>query len=216
MILRAEAVKKRFAERTILAGASLTLEPGEVVLLVGANGSGKTTFARILATLLPPDDGEITLDDVPVDEKRSQSRRSIGYASHAPLLYQGLTPLENLEFFGRLTGIVAAAQRGAELLERFGLSAFARTPMTHFSRGMLQRVVLSRALLADPPFLILDEPYAGLDDEGVATINDVLADAKARGTAALLIAHDRERAAAIRTRALRLRAGRIEPAQEAA
>lgn len=214
MILRAEAVRKRFAERTILAGASLTLEAGEVVLLVGANGSGKTTLARILATLLPPDDGEITLDDIPVDEKRSASRRSIGYASHAPLLYAGLTPLENLEFFGRLSGVpvAAAGPRAAELLERFELSAFARTPMTHFSRGMLQRVVLSRALLADPPVLILDEPYAGLDDDGVATVNAVLAEAKARGKSALVIAHDRERAAKVRTRTLRLSGGRIEAA----
>jgi len=212
LILRAEGVRKRFAERTILAGASLTLEPGEVVLLFGANGSGKTTLARILATLLPPDDGVITLDYVPVDEKRSASRRAIGYASHAPLLYAGLTPLENLEFFGRLTGIAAAAARATELLDGFGLSAFARTPMTHFSRGMLQRVVLSRALLADPPILILDEPYAGLDDDGVAAVNAVLADAKALGKSALLIAHDRERAAKVRTRSLRLSGGRIEAA----
>src|SRR5262249_23945254 len=132
--------------------------------------------------------------------------------SHAPLLYAGLTPFENLEFFGRLTGLAAAPTRATKLLDRFGLTAFARTPMTHFSRGMLQRVVISRALLADPSILILDEPYAGLDDEGVATVNAVLADAKARGKAALLIAHDRERAAKVRTRSLHLSGGRIEAA----
>jgi ABC-type multidrug transport system ATPase subunit len=149
LILRAEAVTKRFDDRPVLSGASLTLEPGQVVHLVGPNGSGKTTLARIVATLLPPDEGEILVDDVPVSERRSQTRRAIGFASHAPLLYLALTPVENLEFFARLSGARDGRRRALELLERF---ARAGGPPAHRAllAGMLQRVVLCRALLNDP------------------------------------------------------------------
>jgi heme exporter protein A len=209
--LRAEAVRKRFDERTVLAGASLALEPGEVVLLSGANGSGKTTFARILSTLVAPDDGEVSIDDLPVGERRSAARRAIGFTTHLPLLYETLTPMENLEFFGRLAGVAGARSKAGALLERFGMTAFANFPLHTFSRGMLQRVVLSRALLHDPRYLILDEPYAGLDSEGAGTLNAVLREAIARGAAALLIGHDPERAA-IATRSVRMDRGRIEAA----
>lgn len=211
MSLRAEAVRKRFDERTVLAGASLALEPGEVVLLSGANGSGKTTFARILSTLVAPDDGEVSIDDLPVGERRSAARRAIGFTTHLPLLYETLTPMENLEFFGRLAGVAGARSKAGALLERFGMTAFANFPLHTFSRGMLQRVVLSRALLHDPRYLILDEPYAGLDSEGAGTLNAVLREAIARGAAALLIGHDHERAA-IATRSVRMDRGRIEAA----
>jgi ABC-2 type transport system ATP-binding protein len=210
--LRAESVRKRFDERTVLAGASLTLEPGEVVLLSGANGSGKTTFARILATLLPPDDGEVLWDDVPVGERRRAARRAIGFATHHSLLYTGLTPAENLEFFGDLAGVPGPRAAAAALLARFGMAEFAHTPLTTFSRGMLQRVALARALLNNPRVLILDEPYAGLDPEGVSALNSALAEGRERGTATLVVGHDRDRAASVTTRAVRLERGRIEAA----
>ena len=212
MILRADSIRKRFDERSVLAGASLTLSPGEVVLLSGANGSGKTTFARILATLLPPDDGEVLWEDEPVSEHRRAARRMIGFATHHSLLYSGLTPTENLEFFGRLAGVAGARDAATALLARFGMTEFAHTPLTTFSRGMLQRVVLSRALLHNPRVLILDEPYAGLDTEGTSTLNALLAEGRERGTATLLVGHDRDRAAAVTTRAVRLERGRIETA----
>jgi len=210
LILRAEAVTKRFDDRPVLSGASLTLEPGEVIHLVGPNGSGKTTLARIVATLLPPDEGEILVDDVPVSERRSQTRRAIGFASHAPRLYLALTPVENLEFFARLSGARDGRRRALELLERFGLEQAAHRPIAFFSRGMLQRVVLCRALLNDPELLILDEPYAGLDDAGVLAVNQVLAEIRKRGRTVLLIAHDKERGGGVITRTVRLRNGRVE------
>ena len=212
VVLRAESLLKRFGSRVILAGVTLEVLPGEAVLLTGANGSGKTTLARILATLLPPDAGRVTLDGESVDRRPAAARRRMGFASHAPLLYPGLTPAENLRFFGRLSGVADAERRARALLDRLGLSAFSDVPMTHFSRGMLQRVALSRALLPEPPILILDEPYAGLDDEGVRTVNELIAEARARNAATLLVAHDQERAAPVVTRRMRMSEGRCEPA----
>ena len=182
------------------------------MVLSGANGSGKTTFARILATLLPPDDGEVSLDDVPIGERRAAARRAIGFTSHQALLYAALTPLENLEFFGRLAGVIKARTKAGALLARFGLSPFADVPITHFSRGMLQRVTLCRAFLHEPRFLILDEPYSGLDTEGSAALDSLLSEAIGRGAAALLVGHDAERSTSRATRSLRLSRGRVEAA----
>ncbi len=208
--LGARDIEKRFEHRPILRKASLEIGPGEVVLLQGANGSGKTTFARILSTTLPPDSGTVTLDGAPIGRSLRAARRAIGFASHRPLLYLGLTPLENLDFFGRLSGVADASARARRLLERFGLGAFTDAPVERFSRGMLQRVALIRALLGEPRVLVLDEPYAGLDDEGTATLNAMLGEARDRGAAALVISHDRDRAASVLTRVRMLRNGVIE------
>jgi len=212
LILAARDIRKRFEDRIVLRGASLELHPGEIVLLGGRNGSGKTTFARILATSLGPDAGTVTLDGRPVRQALRESRRSIGFSTHRPLLYLGLTPLENLEFFGKLAGVADAGSRATRLLSSFGLEEFAGTGMEHFSRGMLQRVSLSRALLPEPRVLVLDEPYAGLDEQGIQTLNALLLEAKGRGAATLLVSHDRERVPPGITRVCALRDGAIEAA----
>lgn len=210
MILRANGIRKRFESRSVLRDASMDLRSGECVLLQGANGSGKTTLAQILATLLAPDRGTIEFDGAPALKNRQATRRAIGFASHRPLLYPGLSPLENLSFFGRLAGVAGADERAANLLGRFGLTSSARTPVERFSRGMLQRVALIRALLPSPRLLILDEPYAGLDDEGAGTLNALLSEAKGRGAAILLVAHERERPGALVSRYLRIQDGAVE------
>src|SRR4030095_4385457 len=103
-----------------------------------------------------------------------------------PLLYLSLTPVENLEFFATLAGARDGRRRALALLERFGLEQAAHRPLAHFSRGMLQRVVLCRALLLDPELLILDEPYAGLDDAGVPVAHQVASETPKQGGPALL------------------------------
>ncbi len=211
MTLAARDIRKRFEHRAVLRKASLELRPGEIILLRGANGSGKTTFARILATALAADSGEVTLDGSPVRRALREARRAIGFLTHRPLLYLGLTPLENLEFFGQLAGVADARARAARLLARFGLTEFACVTAERFSRGMLQRVSLCRALLPAPRVLILDEPYAGLDDEGAASLNALLLEARERGAATLLVSHDREHLVPGITRACLLQNGAIEP-----
>jgi heme ABC exporter ATP-binding subunit CcmA len=208
--LAAHDIEKRFDGRAVLRKASLEIQPGEIVLLEGRNGSGKTTLARILATALTADKGTVTLEGTPVRRALRAARRAIGFLTHRPLLYLGLTPLENLEFFGGLAGVTDARARAETLLERFGLTEFARVPMEHFSRGMLQRVALARAFLPEPRVLILDEPYAGLDEPGTKTLNAILAEARARGGATLVVSHDRERIRPVATRLCAMRDGAIE------
>jgi heme ABC exporter ATP-binding subunit CcmA len=212
VILRAQGLRKRFESRWILRDASVALAAGEVVLLAGRNGSGKTTLARILATLLEADQGEIHFDGSPLRTSRRAARRAMGFASHRPLLYLGLTPLENLTLFGRLTGVRDPTARATELLERFGMGAFARTPVERFSRGMLQRVSLARAFLGEPRLLLLDEPYTALDDDGTAELNALIAESRDRGAASLIISHDRERLGPLRTRLCLMQEGRVTEA----
>jgi heme exporter protein A len=209
VILRAEGIRKRFESRWILRDASVALAAGEVVLLAGRNGSGKTTLARILATLLEPDKGEIHFDGAPLRQSRRAARRTMGFASHRPLLYLGLTPLENLTLFGRLTGVPDPSARAADLLERLQMGPFAKTPVERFSRGMLQRVALARAFLGEPRLLLLDEPYTGLDDDGTAELNALIRESRDRGAASLIISHDRERLGALRTRLCVMQEGRV-------
>lgn len=200
MILRARGIHKRFETQWVLRDASLELEAGEVLLLSGRNGSGKTTFARILATLLEPDAGEITFEGRPLDRERRVIRRALGFSSHRPLLYLGLTPLENLTLFGKLAGVPSPSARASQLLDRLQMTPSARTPVDRFSRGMLQRVALARAFLGTPRLLLLDEPYAGLDEEGTAALNALIGEAKGRGAATLVISHDRARLGPLPTR----------------
>jgi len=207
--LSAHDIHKQFGPRPVLAGASITIQPGEIVFLAGANGSGKTTLARILATALRADRGALTLDGEPVAPRLAAARRAIGFASHRPLLYLGLTPTENLAFFGRLAGVPDAGARAAVLLERFGMTPFAHAPVERFSRGMLQRIALLRALLPEPRVLVLDEPYTGLDDDGTRTLNEVLLEAKGRDAATLVISHDRERVTPLGPRGLAMRDGMV-------
>jgi ABC-type multidrug transport system ATPase subunit len=212
LILNAANIGKRFEARWVLRDASLALDAGEVVLLAGKNGAGKTTLARILATLLEPDTGEVRFEGRALPGSRRAARRAIGFASHRPLLYLGLTPLENLTLFARMAGVPDAAPRAAELLERLQMTPFARKPMERFSRGMVQRVSVARAFLGAPRLLLLDEPYAGLDDEGTAGVNALIQESKARGAATLVVSHDRERLGALRTRLCVVDQGRVEAA----
>ena len=210
MTLAARGVGKRFGRHTVLRDATLELRAGEVVLLEGRNGSGKTTLARILATALCADAGSVDLDGAPVGRALREARRAIGFATHRPLLYLGLTPLENLEFFSGLAGVPESRERALALLTRFGLAEFARVPMERFSRGMLQRVALGRALLPQPRALILDEPYAGLDAPGTQALNGMIAEARERGAATLVISHDRDRVLPLGPRTCAMKDGGVQ------
>jgi ABC-type multidrug transport system ATPase subunit len=161
-MIRARGIEKRYGRRRVLAGIDLDISPGEFLLVTGPNGSGKTTLLRVLAGLAAPTRGSLEVD---VDRGR------MGYLAHEPLVYRELTAVENLDLFGRLYRIPERRERIGMLLERFGLWDARNERVSLYSRGMTQRLALCRALLHDPELLVLDEPFAALDEGGVELLD---------------------------------------------
>jgi heme exporter protein A len=165
-VIRARALGRRFGRKRVIRDLDLDVAAGDCLLVTGPNGSGKSTLLALCAGLLVPTSGEI---DVAVDRGR------IGYLAHEPLLYRELTALENLDLFGRLYRVPERRERIGMLLERFGLWEVRGERVGSFSRGMVQRLALCRSLLHEPELLLLDEPFAGLDDAGGALLDAELA-----------------------------------------
>jgi heme exporter protein A len=193
-VIRARGLARRFGAKRALAPIDLELERGGFLLVTGPNGSGKTTLLRLLSGLLAPSAGEL---EVGVD------RSKLGFLAHEPLVYRDLTPLENLELFGRLYRVPERRERIGMLLERYDLWDVRREPAGSFSRGMLQRLALCRTLLHDPRLLLLDEPFNALDSAGAELLDRELA--ALTGERTLVVAtHDAGRLASMATRRLAL------------
>ena len=182
-MIRARALEKRYGDKRILRGIELDVGPGDFLLVTGPNGSGKTTLLRLCAGLAAPTRGELEVD---------VARGRLGYVGHEPLVYRELTALENLDLYGRLYRVPERRERVGMLLERFGLWDARHARAASYSRGMLQRLALCRAFLHEPSLLILDEPYSGLDAEGVLLLDRELTERRVR--AAFVVAtHEPER-----------------------
>jgi ABC-type multidrug transport system ATPase subunit len=179
-VIAARGLGRSFGDKRVLRDLDLDVAERELVLVTGPNGSGKSTLLALCAGLLAPTAGEL---EVAVDRGR------IGYLAHEPLVYRELTALENLELYGRLYRVPERRERIGMLLERFGLWESRRSPVASFSHGMQQRLALCRALLHEPALLLLDEPYAGLDDAGAELLDAELGDLAGRRTL-LLATHD--------------------------
>jgi heme exporter protein A len=160
-VIELEGLVRRYGEREALSDVSLSLAAGQTLVVFGGNGAGKTTLLRVLATLLRPHAGEVTVCDRRLPADAWAVRGRIGLLGHEPLLYRELTARENLRFHARLHGV--QEDRVEEVLEAVRLSDRAEEPLKTLSRGMVQRVAIARAVLHDPELLLLDEPWANLD-----------------------------------------------------
>jgi heme exporter protein A len=206
-------VGRAYGERVALAGVTLELEAGRTLAVFGANGAGKTTLLRILATLLRPHRGSVRVLGRELPREGWAVRGHVGFLGHEPLLYRDLTARENLRFHARLHGVAAA--RIDTLLEAVGLERRGDEPVHTFSRGMIQRLAVCRAVLHEPELLLLDEPLANLDPGAAGAVEPLIG--RATGAARVLISHDVEAGLAEADVVLGLRAGRtalLAPASE--
>jgi heme ABC exporter ATP-binding subunit CcmA len=195
-----------------LAGADLEVEAGEIVLLAGANGAGKTTLLRLCAGLLPLRSGHAEVLGVDLAVDRRAMRRSLALVGHETFCYDDLTVQENIRFATRAAGRSLADADAA--LERLGLHRAARVTHNRLSQGQRRRVALAIALARDPRLLLLDEPHAGLDEQGRSVLDAVVRAAPSEGRTVLLASHELDVARQVATREIRIAAGRVheEPA----
>jgi heme exporter protein A len=165
---------KSFGSKYALRGVSLRVMPGESLVIFGPNGAGKSTLIRILSSLSRPTSGTVHIGGLDLATHADGIRRHLGVVSHAPLLYDSLTAEENLRFFAGLYGMSQPEPRIALLLAQVGLTTRRGDLVRTFSRGMVQRLAIARALLHDPEVLLLDEPDTGLDPQAAEMLHDLL------------------------------------------
>lgn len=195
----------------VLRKLDLSIARGEFVALLGPNGSGKSTLLRLLCGLSKPTSGVIRIGGWELPQEAYAVRSQIGLVSHKALLYENLSANENLQFFGRLYNLpsVELDARIRELLVQVGLEKRTHDLVRTFSRGMLQRLSIARALLHNPDILLLDEPYTGLDQNASAVLDELLQAAHTNGRTILMSTHDLLRAADLSSRVIILSRGVI-------
>ena len=182
-----QGLTKTYGRLNAVDGISLRVEPGEVYALLGPNGAGKTTALRWLASLLTPTAGTASVGGKDVVRRPLEVRARIGFLAASMGLYERLTPTELLTYFGRLHGVEERALQGrvSDLVATFGIADFSNQRCGTLSTGQRQRVSMARALVHDPPALVLDEPIMGLDVLSGEVICRFIKDERARGKAIL-------------------------------
>jgi heme exporter protein A len=204
-----EGLKKRFGLAWALNQIDLNLHQGELLAVFGPNGAGKTTLIRILSTLMRPTSGRITLLGYDLEKEADRLRKSIGVLTHHPLLFDNLTAQENLKFYGQMFGVHNLKARIDKLLNDVGLIEHRNQAVGTYSRGMQQRLAIARALIHEPPLLLLDEPYTGLDQNGIAFLTEILKAFMNQGKTVVMTSHDLERGLALCSQAAILNNGRL-------
>jgi heme ABC exporter ATP-binding subunit CcmA len=200
-----DKVSKLFGSFAALRQVTANLEPGRCYVLIGDNGAGKSTLLRILAGLIRPSFGTVT---VLGGQEPQDARERIGYMSHAAMLYDELTAQENLRYFAKLYAGRDCLSPRAALLE-VGLDPELNRPVGQYSQGMRQRTSLARVLMAQPELLLLDEPFSNMDMESARQMVELLAGFRQKNRTIVITTHQRELAAPVADFVLALKAGQL-------
>ena len=200
LAIDAQNLARRYGRRWALADVSLRIPHGRVVMVAGRNGSGKSTLLRILATAIRPDHGSANILGFDLVKQRYDVRKDVALLSHYSYLYESLTAAENLRII---------TPRVDDILKRVGLDKRANDAVHTFSAGMRKRLSFARVLLQRPRIALLDEPYAQLDPEGFALVDDVVQELKSDGVTVLIATHQLERAGRLAEATITLEQGRV-------
>ncbi|MBI4338734.1 MAG: ABC transporter ATP-binding protein [Chloroflexi bacterium] len=206
--IKVQGLAKSYGDRPVLRDLALEVAWGQRFVLFGGNGSGKTTLMKCLAGLARPDAGSIAIAGLEGQRQGAELRRCLGVVSHQPLLYEDLTGAENLRFYGRMYGVPELESRIALVGEQLKATRYLSARVRTLSHGMKKRLSLARALLHDPPVLLLDEPESGLDQEALELM-DALLQSSEQARTVLMTTHNLERGLALADQAGILAGGRI-------
>ena len=208
-MIQVQGLVKSFGHTYALQEINLDVAQGQFLAIVGPNGAGKTTLLRILATLLKPTSGSVSIDGLDLVSRSGEIRRRLGFVSHQSLTYGRLTVEENLRFYGRLYDVDELEERVDSLLQLVGLESRRHDPTRTLSRGMLQRLSIARAIVHQPSLLLLDEPYTGLDQQAAEMLRTLLQTINAESRTVLMTTHNLERALELCDTVAILSSGRI-------
>ena len=216
LAIHVKGLSKSYGPQVALSGLDLSLPWGDFLVILGPNGSGKTTLIKVLATISRPDRGDVWVAGFDRRKNPTAIRRNIGVVTHQPMLYGDLTARENLRFHGRMFGLTRLEERIEKAAALVGLVPHLARRVSVLSHGMQKRASLARAILHDPPILLLDEPETGLDQEALSMLRDV-ATAGERGRRTVLMAtHSLELGLELGNRVAILTGGRIAYQEERA
>ena len=189
--IEVKGLSKTLRGREIFRDVDLVVPRGSVAVIEGENGAGKTTMIRILATVVSPDAGSVRVNGYDAVAKGLQVRRSIGVSfANERSLYWRINAFQNLELFGKIAGLKKKVirERSAALIDELRLGSVAGGWVSRMSTGQRQRLMVARALLTDPTVVLLDEPFRGLDEEGLHTLLELVANRSRNGTTILIVA----------------------------
>ena len=202
-----EGVWKYFGDYPAIRNVSFRLAQSQCLALIGRNGAGKTTLLRMLGGFSRPAQGMVKISGG--SPRDTATRRNIGIIGHGISVYDELSAIENLRLFGRIYNLSDIESRANQLLERVGLGRVKDGLVREFSRGMRQRLAISRAFLHEPSVLLLDEPFTSLDDKAIAVLQSLLAEANQRGASIVMSTHQLREAMELATRVVLLERGQL-------
>ena len=185
-------LSKEFEKFLAVDGINLNVDAGEVLALLGPNGSGKTTTVRMLSSILIPSHGWARVAGFDVVQQADQVRASVGVLTEHHGLYNRMPAIEYLDFFGQIYGLdlPTRRKRAERMMEEFGLIEYKKRKVGKFSRGMQQKLALARTLLHEPPVLLLDEPTSAMDPESARLVRDSIQDLRSSDRAIILCTHN--------------------------